>query len=277
MNALTHHDIAACEHVDKILKQFNAITALPKLQINDETMHLFHQFLNLLSNQVSAAQAEQVLAHPAIQAKKLQMQSLFSQASSLYERYWAERIIQSPSPEAYLTQQYPYYQHYQRATGLEINAIQALTPNTSKKVLMVGSGALPLTSIALAKHHYEITNLDINEADLLLGKAVCNALTPNEKMVFIHNDICLEQDLADYDVVWLAALVGDQTIKHKIIQHLYQHVKPGSLMVIRTAFNLRTLLYPSICEQALSPFQLKLKIQTYADNFHSILIAQKPL
>lgn len=263
-------------HATQIVDGFQHIKSMSALEITPDNMATFHQFLDLLSNEHGSEFANNVLAQPEIQAIKPGIQQLFSQASSLYERHWAQRMVDSDDAKHTLSEEYPYYKHYQRATGMEINAIHSLAESPVNKVLMVGSGALPLTTLALHKDGLQVDNLDINGPDLSLGQQVCDALSPDHQMTFIHNDICAQDNLAQYDVIWLAALVGDETLKEKIISHLFSKMKPGALLVVRTAYNLRTLLYPSIDEQGLAPFKLKLKIQTYADNFHSILIAQKP-
>ncbi|MEC4089616.1 nicotianamine synthase family protein [Pseudoalteromonas rubra] len=264
-------------HASQIVDVYEQIHSMEALTINAQTMAVFDRFLGLLSNEHGSEFAEQVLAEAKIKAIKPQIQHLFSLASSMYERHWAERLVNSDAPEQVLREEYPYFKHYQRATGLEINAINSLAVEPVKRVLMVGSGALPLTSMALYNAGLQVDNLDIQQDDLLLGKQVCGALSADNQMGFIHNDICEQADLAQYDVIWLAALVGDAQLKDKIIAHLYEQMRPGAQLVVRTAFNLRTLLYPSVDEAGLAPFQLKLKIQTYADNFHSILIAHKPV
>jgi len=269
--------MTASEHAEKIVSQYKLITAMPEIAISDDTMTRFHGFLNLLSNDHDAEFSSNVLEHTSIQEIKPSIQKIFSHASSLYERHWAQRILESETPREIFEKQYPYYQHYERATALEINAIQALSSAPVKNVLMVGSGALPVTSMALAKSGFITDNLDIHQEDLELGKNVSEALNTEQAMTFIHSDIGRKSDLANYDVIWLAALVGDESAKVDIVNHLFATMAPGALLVVRTAYNLRTLLYPSTNEQDLEPFSMKLKIQTYADNFHSILIAQKPL
>ncbi|QTL34374.1 nicotianamine synthase family protein [Pseudoalteromonas viridis] len=264
-------------HASQIVDVYEQIHTMEALTINPDTMAVFDRFLSLLSNEHGSEFAEQVLAQDKIKAIKPQIQHLFSLASSMYERHWAQRLVSSNTPQQVLQTEYPYFKHYQRATGLEINAINSLAADPVNRVLMVGSGALPLTSLALHNAGLQVDNLDIQQDDLLLGKQVCKAVSADNQMGFIHNDICEQADLDRYDVIWLAALVGDEQLKDKIIAHLYEHMRPGAQLVVRTAFNLRTLLYPSVDESGLAPFQLKLKIQTYADNFHSILIAQKPV
>ncbi|QBF32651.1 nicotianamine synthase [Thalassococcus sp. S3] len=267
--------MTASAHAEKIISQYQQIKAMSEISISDDTMVQFHSFLNLLSNDHSSEFSDTVLQHPSIQDAKPGIQMLFSHASSIYERYWAQRILQSDSPLSVFEDDYPYYAHYKRATSLEINAVQALAPSAIGKILMVGSGALPVTSLALAKNGFATDNLDIHQADLELGAKVSQKLYPDLRMNFIHGDIVNQTDLAEYDVIWLAALAGDEALKTKIIDYLYRSMAPGSFLVLRTAYNLRKLLYPSIGESDLKQFSMKLKIQTYADNFHSILIAQK--
>lgn len=269
--------MTASEHAEKIISQYRQITATPEIKISDETMTQFHGFLDLLSNNHDSTFSDNVLQYPGIKEIKPNIQKLFNHASSLYKRHWAHRILSSDTPMNVFQQEYPYYQHYERATALEINAITAVSQNAVKRVLMVGSGALPVTSMALAKNGFETDNLDIHQADLELGEAVSKKLYAASAMTFMHSDITQKYDLAQYDVIWLAALVGDEAAKTKILDHLFDHMAPGSLLVVRTAYNLRTLLYPSMSEQDLGHFSMKLKSQTYADNFHSMLIAQKVL
>lgn len=272
MSALTN----PLNHANCIVSTYQKISQLPKLEITPEVMEMLHQFLGLLSNEHGSEFTDAVLAQQQIQAIKPRVQTLFSQASSIYERHWAYCISKSIDPVHTLEHEYPYFKHYQRATALEINAAHSLATEQINRVLMVGSGALPLTSLALHNAELAVDNLDIHQQDLLLGKEVCDALAPAHRMNFIHNDICKQDDLACYDVIWLAALVGDEKIKRNILHHLFDSMAAGSLLVVRTAYNLRTLLYPSVTESDLAGFQVKLKIQTFADNFHSILIAQKP-
>jgi len=269
--------MTASEYAEKIVLQYELITATPEITISDDTLGQLHSFLSLLSNNHDAEFSNNVLEHPSIQEIKPNVQSVFSRTSSLYERHWAHRILSSDMPRVVFEQKYPYYQHYERATALEISAIRALASGAINNALMIGSGALPVTSMALATNGFKTENLDIDQADLELGKDVSEALGVGQAMTFTHSDICHKTDLAEYDVIWLAALVGDEAAKTHIINHLFKHMAPGGLLVVRTAYNLRTLLYPSTSERDLEPFSMKLKIQTYADNFHSILIAQKPL
>lgn len=54
-----------------------------------------------------------------------------------------------------------------------------------------------------------------------------------------------EQNLETFDVVYLAALVGNTKVqKEEIINDISSRMRPGALLIIRSAHSLRSLLYP---------------------------------
>lgn len=65
-------------------------------------------------------------------------------------------------------------------------------------------------------------------------------------MRFIHGYAGSEEiDLSPMDVINLAALVGEtQTHKEEIILNVARQMKPGAVMIVRSARGLRTCLYP---------------------------------
>lgn len=69
-------------------------------------------------------------------------------------------------------------------------------------------------------------------------------------MSFACTDVSAEEDQektkwADFDVVFLAALVGmDTSSKLAILEGLVRKLKPGALVVARSAKGLRGVLYP---------------------------------
>jgi len=60
-------------------------------------------------------------------------------------------------------------------------------------------------------------------------------------------DMSSEDDLKSFDVVFLAALVGrDDRDKKRLMIDVIGRMRPGSLLVIRSAHSLRRLLYPAL-------------------------------
>lgn len=67
-------------------------------------------------------------------------------------------------------------------------------------------------------------------------------------MVFHTNDILdVSNDLKDYKVVYLTTLVSmDNVEKNRIIDHLDKHMTPGALLMLRSAPEAHTFLYPVV-------------------------------
>jgi nicotianamine synthase len=66
-------------------------------------------------------------------------------------------------------------------------------------------------------------------------------------MSFLHQDAANLNCVSDLDVVFLAALVGmSSQDKTQIIRNVVLGMKEGSLLCVRSAVDLRGLLYPVI-------------------------------
>ena len=146
---------------------------------------------------------------------------------------------------------------------MELAAINAVTPSAPQRVAFIGSGPLPLTSLCMYEalesskeeklldltppEEIMILNIDHNHNAISQSTALCKRLGQRAcGMCFICQDAeSLDVELSSYDVVCLAALVGTtQREKEDALVSIVEKMQPGSLLVIRTAHSLRTLLYP---------------------------------
>jgi nicotianamine synthase len=68
------------------------------------------------------------------------------------------------------------------------------------------------------------------------------------RMAFRTSDVAhVTRELAAYDVVFLAALVGMATEeKARVVEHLGRHMAPGAALVVRSAHDARGFLYPVV-------------------------------
>ncbi|KAJ8071168.1 hypothetical protein OCU04_001507 [Sclerotinia nivalis] len=113
-----------------------------------------------------------------------------------------------------------------------------LSPNSSIPLPPQSSSPTPPTII---------TNIDSNPSANTQAQDLCRSLggLPATGMKFItalagSNDL----DLSDYDIVWLAALVGGiQEDKEEILKNVVGKMRKGSLLVMRGAWGLRNVLY----------------------------------
>lgn len=138
---------------------------------------------------------------------------------------------------------------------MELNALKTFTPNeTLGKFVVLGSGPLPLTALCIADALQDshrrpvcIHNIDQDRQAIAKASKLCQALGHTEETMCFH---CADAqadglDLRQFDVVYLAALVGtSHGEKEKIIGSVVRRMRSRALLVLRTAHSLRGLMYP---------------------------------
>jgi nicotianamine synthase len=154
---------------------------------------------------------------------------------------------------------FPYHQNYIDLSRLECCTLEAFLPSTClsrrsspKNVAFIGSGPLPLTSFCILDIYPEahVYNIDRDQPALNLSQKLAQELGYGSRMSFSCEDISPDSlvtttDWSQFDVVFLAALVGmDTSSKIPILAHLARKLKPGTLLVARSAQGLRGVLYP---------------------------------
>jgi nicotianamine synthase len=138
---------------------------------------------------------------------------------------------------------------------MELQALHSVAPHGAlAKFAVLGSGPLPLTSLCIFDGlQYQkygpacIHNVDHDPLAIAQSSKLCHALGHTEKTICFR---CADAqadtvELCHFDVVYLAALAGiccEQ--KHDIITSVVKRMRPGALLVLRTAHSLRGLLYP---------------------------------
>ncbi|RZC50150.1 hypothetical protein C5167_018571 [Papaver somniferum] len=148
-------------------------------------------------------------------------------------------------------------------------------------IAFIGSGPLPLTSIVLASNHLKTTmfhNYDIDRsANALASNLVAADPDLSERMLFHDTDIMdVTTGLSDYEVVFLAALVGlNKEDKRKVIDHLAKHMAPGSLLMLRSAHGARGFLYPIVEPSDLPGFEVLAVFHPMDDVINSVIVARK--
>ena len=147
---------------------------------------------------------------------------------------------------------FPYHQNYVDLVRMEMNAIASVKPDLdTRNLAFLGSGPLPLTSLCISHHLRSecVTshNIDQDATAITTAVTLCRALGHSSKTMRFQ---CAsagspEVDLGCFDIVYLAALVGGcSRHKHEIMTHVVKRMKPGALIVMRSAHSLRRLLYP---------------------------------
>ena len=138
---------------------------------------------------------------------------------------------------------------------LELSAISSIAVDKcGPKYAVVGSGPLPLTSICLANalndnHHQPICihNIDRDPWAILKSAELCRRLGYGPATMCFHcGDVQSNGiDFQEFDIVYLAALVGMSTqAKRDIVANISSRMRPGALLLLRSVHSLRSLMYP---------------------------------
>ncbi|KAF2186685.1 Nicotianamine synthase [Zopfia rhizophila CBS 207.26] len=179
---------------------------------------------------------------------------------------------------------FPYYQNYLDLSRLECSTLEAFLPPCGpecrpipRKVAFIGSGPLPLTSFCILNRYPDanVYNVDRDSDALQISQTLSSQLGYGERMIFSCGDVSVEDALdgvvrsngsgssvggygrkngagkhlswKDFDVVFLAALVGmDSAEKINILRPLVRRLRKGCLVVCRSAWGLRGVLYPTL-------------------------------
>ena len=156
---------------------------------------------------------------------------------------------------------FTYDDNYVDLVRMELNAIASVTfDRPPSKFAILGSGPLPLTSLcileALKQQSHppvSVHNVDHDPRAISTSTELCRKLGHNAVSMNFH---CADAkskslDLYVFDVVYLAALVGiNNEQKKDAILEIVSRMRPGALLMLRSAHSLRGLLYP------VSPFDV---------------------
>lgn len=156
---------------------------------------------------------------------------------------------------------FPYHSNYVDLVRLEMNALTSALPDLCPlKFAILGSGPLPLTSLCiweqLSSHSRYVTchNVDQDMQANISSSKLCRALGHDQGVMTFQQATAGNSDVdySRFDVVYLAALVGEcSRQKLRILVDIVKCMRPGAVVVMRSAHSLRCLLYPVSITQRL--------------------------
>lgn len=280
--------VHACGHeaaarVDAVVAEIRALhaalAASDDLSPGPRTDALFSRLVALAVRRRPGTEAARVLADPAVSGLLAELHRLCARGEHELERWWSRRIAAAPDAGAELVR-FPYTANYRDLTRLEVHALTGHLPGPPRRVLFVGSGPLPLTSIMMAAEHgIVVDNLDSDAEAVRLGSAVAAALGARG-VRFRTGDVLDADDLSGYDAVCLAALVGlEPEAKGRVLDHVRRRIGPGGLLLARSAHALRGLLYPELdVDDLVAPAGLEplAVLHPFTDVVNSVVLARAP-
>jgi nicotianamine synthase len=209
------------------------------------------------------------------------LRRLCAEGETQLELEWAARITAAADARACLAG-FPYLDNYRRLARLELDTLARVVPATTDgaagppaRVVFLGAGPLPLSALLVAEAlgtSVAVDAVDCDPVALDAGRRVAAALGW-EGVRFLLGD-ALTLDVSGYDLVMVAALVGaTPAAKEVVLQRLAGAMRPGSLLLARSARAARTLLYPPIEPGQLAGFAVHAVVHPVDDVINSVVVA----
>jgi nicotianamine synthase len=204
--------------------------------------------------------ARELMSDPSIKELQANVVNNSGIAEYLLEVFNSEKVIRGDMR----LQDFIYYENYWLLMNFEAECIREYLGEEGfygiRSIVFIGSGPLPLSSIELLPHLPDntgtIVNYDLSEEAVRLGKALVDSQNLTHRISFVKSSVLEISELNSADVIYLAALVGESALeKRKITSHLLKIMRPGALLVARSAMGLRTFVYQRLKSQDFIGFQ----------------------
>jgi nicotianamine synthase len=237
------------------LKIFNRILKLDSLKPSKKTNDVF-------SDLVKFCEGNNDVSLKKDQIQKLRR--LSSVAEYEMEVYWAEKIVESKNGTKEL-QKFWYYKNYEQLVDLEHANITCLYKKV-RTILFVGGGPLPLTAIVLCrKYGLTCTILERDSSSYSLSIKLIKKLELSDKIKIINTDAESYSSYSKFDVIYLAAMVGqDVKAKSGIISLIHNKLQKGNVLLCRSSHGTRELLYTPIAKVLLKEIKPVLEVRPRA-------------
>ncbi|KAK1756800.1 putative nicotianamine synthase [Echria macrotheca] len=276
------------------------------------------ELVQICSKTYDRETVDEVLTFHALQRKIPNLREICDIAESALESHWAWKILaetKKQQPDASQADDiydsdrvfeclktFPYYNNYVELARFELHAIMSASTTVPRKIAFVGSGPLPLTSLCVLEglknlgaslgglpvnsqngeaQPIEVYNYDRDEKAVEVSQKLCRALGKYAEgmHIVLESAFSRAMDLRSFDVVFLAALVGfDQCEKENILHSMARRMKPGGLIVIRSAHGLKTLLYQAVditSKPLLRILEPCMEVHPYGQVVNSVIIARR--
>lgn len=263
---------SAADVTASLLTIVQQLTESPSLRPGPAVNALFSQLVHTALDTPDET-ASAVLDHPALRSLSPRLHDLCARGESELEYEWAARICTSPDPHLELSR-FPYLDNYRQLGRMELGALAATVSRPIRSVALIGCGPLPLSMLTLATElSVTVDGFDRDPDAIARARQVVDRLGATG--LRFHRADASEADLAGYDLVVLAALVGSTpAAKREILALMRPSMKPGSILLARSARGLRTLLYPPVDLDNLPGFELITVVHPVDDVINSAVLAR---
>ncbi|XP_038890564.1 probable nicotianamine synthase 4 [Benincasa hispida] len=268
--------------LQKISALYHQISSLTSLNPSKNVDTLFTQLVLTCSPPAPAGFDIASLSQP-LQAMRAHLIRLCAKAEALLELHFSSILASSFRNPISNLSIFPYYSNYLKLSLLEFDILRSHCRRVPASIAFLGSGPLPLSSIVMASIHLKGTifhNFDLDPtANSMASQLVCSDPDLSQRMIFHTTDVMnVTNGLKDYEVVFLAALVGlEEEEKGRVLKHLGKHMAAGAYLMLRSAHGARAFLYPvvDICDVEASGFEILSVFHPTDEVINSVVIARK--
>lgn len=234
-----------CHRLENIKKRM--LNEAPRRELMSELKYCF-EALDRIIVRTPPESAEVLLQDPEVRRCREHVQQLRARYECIEEEATAMRILSSSDPardiDDYMAKRYPI-------TAIHTDRFKAHMRGKTA-CLLIGSGAFPSTALLLLEQTgLALCCIDRVDRCCQLGERIIRA-SKKGNAVFACADAMHLDDFSDWDVVFVSVLAGVEmgvsvkSRRNALIDRLLRHVRPGTLLALRSACGLAGLIYPSI-------------------------------
>nr|WP_269329219.1 nicotianamine synthase family protein [Kineosporia babensis] len=265
----------------RVAEIYESLRQQPGLEPSTLVNRLFGELVGLCGEHGGdlSPRAVRVLEDERITSRLPGLHEVCAQGEYLMETHWSRRIAAADKPQDEL-EGFPYLDNYRELTRLEINLLRCfgVDPAGARRICFLGAGPLPLSAICLyAELAVPVDVVDHSAEAVALGSACADALLGPGPVRFHHAEAAEFEAVSESDVVVLGALAGlDPEAKNAILAALWERLRPGAVLLVRSAAGLRRLLYPAVGEQELSGWEQLGVLHPLNDVINSVIVLRRP-
>ncbi|MCI9621930.1 MAG: hypothetical protein HFI23_01150 [Lachnospiraceae bacterium] len=131
-----------------------------------------------------------------------------------------------------------------RCSPVMVREGKLLGLNETSHVLLVGSGAMPISAAILLKNfNCTITCIDIDEQAIYFAQKWLAQLIPNNTVIFIENDVF---NITNYETYSHIIITGHIFNKNMLLDHLSDYLKNEQKILLRNSSGLYRHVYPIV-------------------------------
>lgn len=172
------------------------------------------------------------------------------------ERTWSRRIAEHDVPRG-AAGRFPDVENYGRIAAMEHAGLRAIGSQAPRRAVLVGGGPLPLSALCLAGHGWRGTVVDRDPVAVDRARDLVSALGAD---ITVRHADGTDLDYAGYDLVHVAALVGDAT-DGGVFDRIAETADPGTVLLARSAEGRVRLLYPPLPKTPFDRFTHRKTVQ----------------